>query len=263
MRITLICCLCFLATTLTYAQDNLIFRNGTELSVKVLEVSPSELKYRRQDNPDGPMYTIGVANLLLVRYANGTKDVFGTSAPTQVAPVPSLNSPVLSTQPGLEKLRYHRGLFSRYFVDGNGAPLSRTETRTLLTNHPDAMASYQQGQSLRKWAVVTAIPAVVLVGVGAGISHGGFRDRMLGPQSGNTNTPFDDHNGRFGRGRADVGIALAGGGVLLGVAALVLDHKATRQFRRAASRYNQHQQPVGLRFGPSTNSLGVGMALTF
>eukprot|EP01098_Paradermamoeba_levis_P014863 TRINITY_DN7298_c0_g1_i1.p1 TRINITY_DN7298_c0_g1~~TRINITY_DN7298_c0_g1_i1.p1 ORF type:complete len:296 (+),score=-29.46 TRINITY_DN7298_c0_g1_i1:511-1398(+) len=264
MRI-IIACFCLLAATATYAQDNLIFRNGTELPVKVLEVSPSQLKYRRQDNLDGPVYTISVANLLLVKYANGTKDVFGASTQTPVVANPSVDSPTLSTQPGLEKLRYHSGLFSRYFVGSMGEPISRTEVRSLLANHHDALQAYRHGQSYRKWAVITAVPAVALLGVGAGVALAGhdrfgFRDRNQGPSA---NTPMDNDGRHPGFGRDHVGMALVGGGVLLGVASLVLDHKATRQFRRAASRYNQHQQTVGLEFGPSSKGLGVGMTLTF
>lgn len=253
---------CLLATSLTYAQDNLVFRNGTELSVKVLEVSPTQLKYRRQDNPDGPVYTMSVANILLVKYANGTKDVFGLSAQTPVSSQSTL--PVSPNASTLARLRYHSGLFSRYFVGDNGEPISRSDARGLLANHHDALLSYRHGQALRKWSIATAIPAVVLVGAGAGLSSFGFRDRM--PRDDAANDPIrQDHDLRDGgHNRPGVGLALAGSGVLLGVAALVLDHKATRQFRRAASRYNQHQQqPVGLRVGPSSRNLGVGMTFTF
>lgn len=65
------------------AQDLLTRRNGDEVQVKVVEITPDLVKYRRFDNPDGPLVSEYKADVLLIRYANGTKDVFG---PTPAAP---------------------------------------------------------------------------------------------------------------------------------------------------------------------------------
>ncbi|GAB3875687.1 hypothetical protein GCM10028824_31690 [Hymenobacter segetis] len=57
------------------AQDLLTKRNGDEIAVKVVEITPSEVKYRRADNPDGPLISIWRSDVFLIRYANGTKEV--------------------------------------------------------------------------------------------------------------------------------------------------------------------------------------------
>ncbi len=58
------------------AQDLLTRRTGEEIQVKVLEITPAEIKYRRTDNPDGPLISVWRTDVFMIRYANGTKDVY-------------------------------------------------------------------------------------------------------------------------------------------------------------------------------------------
>ena len=62
------------------AQDTLIRKTGEEVPVKVLEVTPDLVKYKRSDNPEGPVISVRKNELFMVKYANGTKEVF-TNAP--------------------------------------------------------------------------------------------------------------------------------------------------------------------------------------
>jgi hypothetical protein len=66
-----------------YAQDLLTKRNGSELAVKVVEITPAEVKYRRSDNPDGPLISMWRSEVYLIRYANGTQEVL--NAPPAVS----------------------------------------------------------------------------------------------------------------------------------------------------------------------------------
>ncbi|GAB4038510.1 hypothetical protein [Spirosoma gilvum] len=271
-------CVGLLSTPFVYGQDNIILKNGSEIQAKVLEVLPGQIKYRRQDNPDGPVYTTGTSDVLLIKYANGTKDVLNPAAtrpsrmaPTTLAPTGSGINNAAGT-PAINRLGYHTGLFSRYFTNGAGERVGNSVVRTLLVDHPDAMHAYQRGQSLRRWTYATAGTGLALIGTGAvvaavGDGGGGQNDsnRRDGTTT-NSTTNTDGKNGfdrRGDHGSAEVGIALAGGGVLLGVAAIILDHRATVQFRRAADRYNSTQPTTSLRFGPSQRGLGVGMVYTF
>lgn len=74
------------------AQDVLTKRNGDELAVKVLEVTPTEIRYRRTDNPDGPLFIVPRHEVFMIKYANGTKDVFG-AAPAGPAPAAASGPP--------------------------------------------------------------------------------------------------------------------------------------------------------------------------
>ena len=58
------------------AQDIITKKNGDEIQAKITEVGQNEIKYKRFDNLDGPVYTIGKGDVFMVKYENGTKDVF-------------------------------------------------------------------------------------------------------------------------------------------------------------------------------------------
>ncbi len=67
----------------TNAQDVLFKLDGEQVAVKVLEITPSEVKYKLTSNPDGPTYVLPKSEVFMVEYANGSKDVFGA----KVAPL--------------------------------------------------------------------------------------------------------------------------------------------------------------------------------
>ena len=69
------------------AQDLLTKRNGDEIAVNVLEITPSEVRYRRSDNPDGPLISVWKTDVFMVRYANGTKELFNTPPAAAGTPV--------------------------------------------------------------------------------------------------------------------------------------------------------------------------------
>lgn len=62
------------------AQDIIIKKSGEELKARVLEVGIDGVTYKRYDNPNGPSYVIPKADISLIRYENGTEDVFNTGA---------------------------------------------------------------------------------------------------------------------------------------------------------------------------------------
>lgn len=65
-----------LAFTCVQAQDIITKTNGSKINAKVLEVTPSEVKYLNYDNQSGPTYVTSVNNISSIRYENGTEDVF-------------------------------------------------------------------------------------------------------------------------------------------------------------------------------------------
>lgn len=71
-----VCCLSALA------QDVLVKKDGSSLLGRVEEVTETEVKYRKADNPNGPLYTIKVADLMRINYENGQSDVFSQDGMT-------------------------------------------------------------------------------------------------------------------------------------------------------------------------------------
>lgn len=87
-RLLLMLISCLLAFSAS-AQDLLTKQNGEEIQVKVLEITPSEVHYKRFDYLEGPLIVVRKADVFMIRYANGTKEVFGAPAsPTTPRPSP-------------------------------------------------------------------------------------------------------------------------------------------------------------------------------
>ena len=59
--------------------DIIVKSDWSEISVKVLEVNIDNIKYKRCDNLDGPLITILKSEVLVIKYANGTKQVIEKS----------------------------------------------------------------------------------------------------------------------------------------------------------------------------------------
>ena len=57
------------------AQDIIYKTDGDEIKAKVLEVS-EVIKYKKADNADGPTYSIAKQDVFMIKYANGTKEMF-------------------------------------------------------------------------------------------------------------------------------------------------------------------------------------------
>jgi hypothetical protein len=250
------------AATFAHAQDNIVLRNGDEIPAKVLEVNQTDLRYRKAANPDGPIYTAPLRDVFFIKYANGTKDIInGATIATPTAQ--TTPTPTTPTLLALSQLRYHSRWFNRHFSDSTGRRLSTPEVALALRQQPDALLAFKQGQSLRTWSLVTAGAGLAAIGVGAGLAiDGRFGNGDRAGHDGRFDDDFDQNGRGDGRRSRVAGAALAGGGVLLGLTSLWLDHRATVQFRRAADRYNG-RTPVSMQFGPATRELGMGVKLTF
>jgi hypothetical protein len=65
--------------------DDIVFRDGNEIKAKVTEVTTTEIKYKKCDMPDGPVYIAKKSDVFMIKYANGSRDVFKEEAkPAQV-----------------------------------------------------------------------------------------------------------------------------------------------------------------------------------
>jgi len=58
------------------AQDLIVIKNGDIIEARVIEISLTEIRYRRIDFLDGPVFIIPTADVLSIRFGNGTHQVF-------------------------------------------------------------------------------------------------------------------------------------------------------------------------------------------
>ncbi|MEM7107386.1 MAG: hypothetical protein AAF519_04100 [Bacteroidota bacterium] len=58
------------------AQDIMILKNGEEIETKVYEIRHTDIKYKKFNNLSGPLYTLQKSEVFMIKFENGTKEVF-------------------------------------------------------------------------------------------------------------------------------------------------------------------------------------------
>ncbi len=96
--------LCF---QLLQAQDTIVKRNGNKLIVKLVEVNPDNVRYKRLDYQEGPVFTLSKQEIKLLIYPNGIHESFENYVPPVVKEA-ILSPPAidLSIQPSGSKYYY-------------------------------------------------------------------------------------------------------------------------------------------------------------
>ena len=63
------------------AQDVITTTAGEKIKSKVTEVTPDTVKYKRIDNPNGPVYVISKSDIVSILYENGSEEKYNEPAP--------------------------------------------------------------------------------------------------------------------------------------------------------------------------------------
>ena len=106
----------FICGISVFAQDVITKKDGTDIQVKILEVSSNEVKYKKYSNPDGPTFTLPKSEILIVRYENGENEVFNAG---KKAPILNTNHDVF---PGMRYRDYKDFYNTRNYVKQPGDP---------------------------------------------------------------------------------------------------------------------------------------------
>ena len=67
--------------SVTLAQDIIIKMNGDEIKAKVTEVNKKEINYQEFEDESGRIWSLSTSDIFMIKYENGTKDVFGITNP--------------------------------------------------------------------------------------------------------------------------------------------------------------------------------------
>jgi hypothetical protein len=82
----------FFCNKYSYCQDVITMKNGDEIKVKVLEVNPLDVKYKKNDYLTGPTYSTLKSDIFMIKYQNGAKDVFTEVIEKKETVVQTVNS---------------------------------------------------------------------------------------------------------------------------------------------------------------------------
>jgi hypothetical protein len=121
-----------LCSCLTNAQDTIVKRNGDNILSKIIEISETEVKYKKFDFQDGPNFIENKSEIQLIKYSNGTKDEFeiqpNTISKTNESKTDYYGGPVNSNF----KIESHDNRF-RY----NGKRINEPELHRILISSND------------------------------------------------------------------------------------------------------------------------------
>lgn len=149
------------------AQDLILKKNGEELKAKVVELTETSIKYKAEDNPEGPLYNLPKAEVFKIKYANGKSDFFGNQetkpATTTIAPPTATSSYKYDSL--MKSYKDHRAIGILGCVVG---PVFLASGTAMVILGINSSTSVEQG---------------VFIGGGAVVMAGGITEMILGPLS--------------------------------------------------------------------------------
>jgi hypothetical protein len=80
-----------------FTQDEITFRSGEILKAKIIEIGSEDITYKKAENISGPSYSVKKDKVFMIKYENGTKDLFGSD--TQVTPATATSASPSSGTP--------------------------------------------------------------------------------------------------------------------------------------------------------------------
>jgi hypothetical protein len=243
------------ATMYCYSQDRIIKKDKSEIKAKVLEVGDIEIKYKKEDNPDGPTYAIKKADVNVIIYKNGQVESFNDIvAPTQIA---NINSTTPNNQNNTTQNNTINNSSKGFYIYKRVAVDKRRVTFYNELDRPIEKFKYAN----QAMEIFNKIPALqedikkfktgrIVCGVGAGLAGIGMFYALYKIATVDGYDSFRDKTY----------ILLAGGGLVTTLAGnLGLKMPA---FKRLMANYNEGTKKaygVNLNLKPT----GVGLALNF
>jgi len=243
-----------------WAQDVIVTKKGEEILAKVEEIGDTQIKYKKFSHLSGPIYSLLKSEIFMIKYENGSRDVFDTNSATSAQKTDNTansaapNSGNLSNDQGRVELLEAVG---KYVINRSGRLLSKDEVRSVLAIAPEALPLYDTGLSNIKtghtWGWISM-----------GCLVGGSALIIAGAASGTT----DDYGDPIMPGYAYAGLGLVVGGVVCMIPWATFTISGKNKIDSAVDIYNsaaikrQHKSDVSLNFGV-TRSGGIGLTLKF
>lgn len=146
MRKYLLILVCFLLVQAVFAQDVIVKVSGEELKAKVLEITLAEVIYTAPDSVAGKHYNMPKSEVFMVRYANGTKEVFQENLLALHDTTSTIYDP--------EQLYLLGQQHARVYNKRNGATQLKVEDNSVVSlayqQDPNYINGYEEGARKRK-----------------------------------------------------------------------------------------------------------------
>jgi len=153
-----------------FAQDIIMLKTGDDIEALIEKVGAEEIEYKKWDNQTGPVYVIKKSDVFMIKYRNGSKDLFDTPTkpvqtqveqPRQTPSTPQPSQPP-STLSNLQTEFYNIG-------DDDKAMLEffRRNQMAYYEQFNKACKMKKSGNTLLGVGLGTTGAGIILVGIGA------------------------------------------------------------------------------------------------
>ena len=104
-----------IAVRVCFSQDIIMMRTGEEIKAKVQEVGTDQIKYNKYGT-DAPLYVIKKADVFMIKYENGTKDLINTEIKrTDIVDDSGIKKQSLNVKDSVPKRKRNRALIGVCF----------------------------------------------------------------------------------------------------------------------------------------------------
>jgi len=239
------------------AQDIIILKSGDEIEALVQEVGPDYVLYKKFDNQTGPNYHLNTEKVFMIRYANGTKDVFNAVAKPEEKKEQQQEDvnkqQELPNTPYYSEYQITKVKWNKYSLEGNGKIvfLNNIELANHFKNYcPEAHQMFMKGlDTYKKGNIICAIGSGLFCAGAIGTLYGLTRYR-------NSNNPL-----------STAFYCVTAVGFVPGIIGLAIASSAKQEIKIAISEYNsscvlKNKTTATLNFGV-TQSGGIGLTLNY
>ena len=244
------------------AQDVIVLKNGDEIKSLVQEIGTEYVKYKKFDNQTGPVYNVPISKIFMIKYENGTKDVFNevTQSPeTKAEQAVKLSQVEEKQEPRRqEKVANLSAVGGKVFLDGQAIKYKQVcDILTLNDSLTNANANYlyMSGYSQLKFSKSSFWLGTTLGVAGVGIML--FAAANAKGTSEGTSYPS----------YLSVGYVCAGVGIVSLIISIPYKISGSNRITDAINIYNtsiqpKHKTDLSMNFGV-TQSGRIGFTLNF
>jgi len=231
-----------------FAQDIITLKNGDDIQAVVQKIGELDIEYKKFDNPNGPNYTLKKSEIFMIRYENGSKDVFTKQETTQKDPetvvkqqdaTPTQSVVQQNPQSDIEQMKKEFYQFQR----------NRKEMSMFFSKYDDVFYKRYASASKQRNA------GAVLCAIGAGLFAGGIVTMVM------TTTGEEEEDIAAGGVIAGVGIVFGAVGLPITLTGAHRQKSVVQDFEYKYFSGNGYSYQPSLNFGLTAN--GVGLALNF
>lgn len=202
------------------AQDVIVKNNGKRILCTILDESDQVIRYRKYNEPNGPIYKVSRDKVFSVEYEQQEDSLINPASVGQIGQGPEL----LSIGNGFWGLTIRRG----------ERRLSSMDIRALFSDQPEALSAFKRGKTINAFASIIGLPSAFLLGYGLGTLMGG-----------------GEVNG--------VVMAASGVGTAVGILMNVAGNSNIRRSVQLYNDKLTHNNGLSIKLGLSAQGIGLGV----